>query len=571
MSWNRRCFLVSAGAAATSICTLSSHSGAAAAANVAPDTPPDLQSLIDQERQRILATLASEGISGAAVCLIHNGKPAWIEGFGLTDGRSGRNVSPSTIFNIESTSKNVTAVAVLLAVQRGMLDLDRPISAYLPDFKVHSRFEQRPERRITLRLLLSHRAGFTHEAPVGNNFDPSFPDFEAHVRSISQTWLRYPVGQRYSYSNLGFDLAGYILQTVEQMPFADCLKRRVFDPLGMPDSTASYEEYAQRTDRAVGHQKGHDTVPLRIPLIPSGGVYTSARDMASFLMFHLNQGSVEGRAILDEGLWKEMHSFSFGGNYSLGIGRAELRYGDTPIRMLNHNGGGFGFGCVFNIYPEAGLAWSVLFNDVADAGYQVGVELQSKILIRQYGEQKPRLPVQDLSAIDPPAAELEKFVGNWKGRSFGGDIKIEKGSLGLQLGPTFIPLRFTSPGDFYIPLPAPRGESLMFRYFAGRENLPAYLESSVGDASLNYNDGPNDLPGQDKKAWHAYLGDYTIEIWGKPLQQVRIHRKNGYLYLNDFRLIAEFEPGLFFTSDGEAVDFRHTPPTWRSVRLVRAA
>jgi CubicO group peptidase (beta-lactamase class C family) len=570
MSWNRRCFMVSAGAAAASISTLPANSSPAAPATVGLDAPPDLQSLIDAERQRLLATLAKEGIAGAAVCLIHEGKPAWVEGFGSTDAQSAAKVTTGTIFNIESTSKNFTTVAILLAVQQGLLDLDQPISAYLPDFRVHSRFERRPESKITLRLLLSHRAGFTHEAPVGNNYDAAFADFETHARSISQTWLRYPVGQRYEYSNLGFDLAGYILQTVAKMPFAQCLKRSVFEPLGMSDSTASPEEYAQRSDRAVGHQKGYDAVPSRIPLIPSGGVYTSARDMAAYLMFHLNQGQVDGKAILDERLWKQMHGFSFGGNYSLGIARAELRYGDTPIRLLNHNGGGFGFGCVFNIYPQAGLAWAVLFNDVADPGYQIGAPLQRALLTRQYGEQKARLPVKDLSTIEPLPADLEKFVGNWRGRAFRADIKIQNGSLGIPFGTIFAPLRFTSPGDLFIAQPVPLGESLQLRYFPGREAQPAYLEASTGDASLNYNDGPQDLPGQERKAWDAYLGDYTIQIWGKPSQQVRIHRKNGYLYLDDFRLIVEFEPGLFFASDGEAVDFRHTPATWRNVRLIRS-
>ncbi len=64
---------------------------------------------------------------------------------------------------------------------------------------------------------------------------------------------------------------------------------------------------------------------------------------------------------------------------------------------------------------------------------------------------------------------------------------------------------------------------------------------------------------------------YEIYVWGKPSQQVKIHVKNGYLYLDETRLIVEFKPGLFFTSDGEAVDFRNTPPTWRNIRLIQAS
>jgi CubicO group peptidase (beta-lactamase class C family) len=539
------------------------------------NSPPDLQSLIDQERERILEILKKDDIPGAAVCLHYRGKPLWIEGFGVTDRQSGRKVGTSTIFSIQSMSKNVTATAIMLAVQHGLLDLDKPIIMYLPDFAVQSRFEQAPERKMTLRLLLSHRAGFTHEAPIGNNFDPAFPDFETHVKSISQTWLRYPVGERYSYSNLGIDLAGYILQTVSNKPFADCVKSLVFDPLGMSDSTASTDEYVDRADRAVGHAKGYTEVPLKTPLIPSGGVYTSARDMAAYLTFHLNKGKFDGMTILEEGLWREMHGFSLGGDYSLGVVRAELRYGDTPIRLLTHIGGGFGFGSVFRLFPQAELGWIVLFNRQADvgyslgAGYSLGDELQSAILTRQYGEQRPRLPMQDLSAIDLPATETEKFIGNWRGRYFSGDIKLKDGELGMQVGPAFWPLKFSSPKDVFMPLPRPQGEALTAEYFPESKGRTAYFLSPIGETNLDYNDGPHDTPGPDRKEWDAYLGDYAIYVWGKLAQHVKVYRKNGYLYFGELRLIVEEEPGLFFTCTGEAVDFRTAPVSARNIRLGR--
>ena len=86
-------------------------------------------------------------------------------------------------------------------------------------------------------MLLSHTAGFTHEAPVGNNYEPEPGDFDAHVRSISDTWLRFPVGTGYAYSNLGIDLAGYILEQVADKPFATVMHDSLLAPLGMDHST----------------------------------------------------------------------------------------------------------------------------------------------------------------------------------------------------------------------------------------------------------------------------------------------------------------------------------------------
>jgi CubicO group peptidase (beta-lactamase class C family) len=556
-------------AAAASICALPRR--ASSASGTTPvEAPPVLQPLIDRERKNILATMAKEDIPGAAVCLIYEGKPAWIEGFGVTDRHSNRRIGLDTIFSIQSTSKNITATAIMLAVQRGLLDLDKPITTYLPNFAVHSRFEETPEQKITLRHLLSHRAGFTHEAPIGNNYDPAFSDFEAHVHSISKTWLRYPVGERYRYSNLGVDLVGYILQTVSNMPFAQCVRTTIFDPLGMSDTTAATDVYAQRTNRALGHETGYETVPLRIPLIPSGGVYTSARDMAAYCSFHLNKGKAGGKPVLEERLWNEMHSFSLGGSYSLGIAGGELRFGDTDIRMLNHNGGGFGFGCVYRLYPQAKLAWVALFNRPVGAAYQLGGGLTDKILTRRYGEQKARIAIKDLSPIELPQEKLRGFVGNWIGRGLTTDLKLENGTLDMQLGHDVVPVRFTSPVDMFIPDKRPSDDAVRLQYFPSQNGETAHLESLLGDTNLDYNDGPNDVPGPNKKEWNAHCGGYVIDVWGKPSQQVKIHSKNGYLYLDAIRLIVEFEPGLFFTSDGEAVDFRHPEPTWGNIRLQRA-
>jgi CubicO group peptidase (beta-lactamase class C family) len=531
-----------------------------------PDTMvPQGEPLIAAERSRILEAMTKEDISGVGVCLIRDGEPVWVEGLGVTDRRSNRSVSVDTIFSIQSTSKNITAVATLLAVQHGLLDLDTPIGEYLADFSVHSRFDAAPQAKITLRLLVSHRAGLTHEAPVGNNYAPEFPDFEAHVRSISETWLRYPVGERYRYSNLGFDLAGYIVQLRTRIPFAEWVRTVVFEPLGMLDSTVATEVYVRRKNRAVGHVKGYASVPLKTPLIASGGVYTSTRDMAAYMRFHLNRGKVGSRVILTEDLWEEMHGFTLGGDYGLGVIRQELRYGNTPVRLLTHQGGGFGFGCVFDYCPEAQLAWVALFNRPADAAYRFGKELVDSLLAQRFGTQRPRLPVQDLAPIELPADRLAHFVGNWVGREFVREISISNGTLGMQMGAAFMPVKFLSSTAVFTA--TDDGNAVLYDYDAARNDEPAHLECFVGEISLDYNDGPRDGAGPDKPSWAPFEGEYRIDHWGKPSMGVTVHRQNGWLYLNHIRLIVEFEPGLFFTSDGEAVDFRSPVPTWRNVRL----
>lgn len=527
----------------------------------------ELRRLIDEERKAIRAAMVKENIPGAAICLIRDGKPAWIEGFGVTDDKSSRAIGLETIFSIQSTSKNMTATAIMLAVQRGLLDLDKPITNYLPDFRVNSCFEDKPHERMTLRYLLAHRAGFTHEAPIGNNADLSIPNFEAYIRSISDTWLRFPVGDRFRYSNLGFDLAGFILQTVMRRPFADCLKSLLFDPLGMRNSTADSDDYVQRSNRALGHIDGYETRARALPFVPAGGVYASPRDLASYLQFHLNKGRSGEHSLLNESLWEEMHSFPFSGGYSLGVTGWKLRFGKTDLLTLHHNGGGSGFGCVFRFYPEAQLGLGVLFNRGSGSAYKWGESLVNEILTRRYGAYQSRVRIEDLPAAKVAPESLGEFVGNWLGRESSTEFRIKDGLI-IKGENGDVPVHFTSPREMAIANKGPGGNTLQLTYFPA-ERTTAHIESAFSFGHLDYNDGPNDPPGPNREEWNAFLGTYWVYFWNKPAYQVIIHRQNGYLYLDGIRLVNEFEPGLFFTSDGEAVDFRKGVPTWKNTPLRR--
>lgn len=529
-----------------------------------------LASLIDAERAAIRAGMAEGEIGAAAVCLVHRGAPAWTEGFGRTAGAGGQPVGPDTIFSIQSTSKNFTAVAVLLAVQEGLLDLDLPISRYLPGFSVRSRFEESAQERITLRHLLGHRAGFTHEAPVGNNYEPASPSFAAHVRSIADTWLRFPVGDRYRYSNLGYDLAGYILEQKVGLSYAEWLRQKLFAPLGMRDSTADPAVYTRVANRAVGTHRGYAAVPLVTPLVASGGVWTSARDMAAYLTFLVAGGVWRGRQILARDLWTDMHGFGLGGDYSLGVIREERRYGSTPVRLLSHRGGGFGFGCEFVYCPEAELGWAALFNRPALAGYRFGNGLVDRLLVARFGERAPRLPAAALAPIRPLARQMNGLVGSYVGRNLRGEISVSEGGVRFRHDGTDadVPLSMTSTEDMFTV--NADGETTTYRYYPPTSALPAHLECSRGEASLDYNDGPGDPAGPDKPEWDRYVGQYRVDQWGRPSIDVAVERRRGYLFLNGIRLIVEKETGLFFTSDGEAVDFRPSVPTWRSLLLRRS-
>lgn len=467
---------------------------------------PQMRKLIDEYRSSIPTTMKKHNIPGLSIALVDNKCTLWAAGFGYADWDGETIVTHDTIFSIQSMSKTFTATSVMFAVQDGLVDLDTPITEYLPDFKVNSRFEENPEKKITLRHLLSHTAGFTHEAPVGNNFDTIFPSFEKHTESISDTWLKFRVGERYSYSNLGIDLTGHILKFRSGKSFEQYMNEKIFDPLEMPSSSIDKDVIRETKNRALGHQQHVKIVPVDIPMVAAGGVYTNAMELAKFVRFHLNKGRVNSMSILDEKLLEEMYTVrSPSRGYGLGIavGRGHDSY------FLAHGGGGFGFLTYMIWYPEYGIGAVVLTNTTE---HPLQGKISNTIL----------------------------------------DRMIEKGIVKRHIGTKAT----------FNPFP-----------------IDATMATKDGAEPQN---GTEHEPSPYKHAWKKYIGKYRYLINGSelklyakiavalgyPANIVKIHKKDGNLYLHD-EVLDEHLPGLFFTPSGEAIDFRGPVPTWRNIKLKK--
>jgi CubicO group peptidase (beta-lactamase class C family) len=527
---------------------------------------PAIARLIDSLRGEIPGRMKEKSLPGLAIALLDRDGIVWAEGFGQTQRTGGRPVDTATIFSIQSMSKTVTATTVLTAVRDGKVDLDAPITTYLPDFTVHSRWEANPERRMTLRILLSHHAGFTHEAPMGNNFDPGFPSFEVYAKSISQTWLRYPVGQRYSYSNLGIDLSGYTLQVVSGRPFPEYVRAQLLEPLGMKRSSFDWAWTRNEPNRAVGHASKFARVPLEFGLIPSGGFYTSVADLSKFVQLHLNRGRVGGRQLIPEQLLDQMGSIQLPvagqvEGYGLGLGRYR-RYGST---FYNHNGGGFGFLTHMSWYPDWGIGLIVLTNSTDnDLSSRFPNEIIDRVVFASLGRVPPAQPASvELETGSLAAGPGRGWLGSYIGRGFTATVTNQGDTLGVDLGGRFRPLQMVSDSTGYAGT-----ERLPIRFVRRADGRPDRLILVLSGDQLDYNDGPNDPPGLDRGDWARYEGEYQFVVWNQDTTTNRVSRKNGYLYFNDLKL-EEYQPGLFFTSTGEALDLRGNPPTWRNVKLWR--
>jgi len=527
------------------------------------------EAIVTSIEEELIDMFTEKSVPGAAMAVVENKEILWEKVYGHLDGEDSGLVLENTIFSIQSMTKSFTALAVLMAVQDGLVDIDTPISEYLPDFTINSIYDDNPEKIITLRHLLSHSAGLVHEAPFGSNHDDRY-DFTQHIESISKTWLRYPVGYRYSYSNLGIDLAGYILQVLSGKTYALYVREKVLDPIGMVNSSLDMEIISQEKNRAIGHAMNR-TPPLRIPMIPAGGLYTSIRDMAKYLQFHLNKGVVNDRRVLRADLMELMHTIQFAHSgqrfgYCLGLIRDPV----SDSYGIYHAGGGYGFTSIMLMFPEKKLGVVLLTNKEEESAIWALRSLVKRTISEKYGPTSVQESgTEQMRELDPEDPRVQAAVGRY-GDEHGYVIQFKNDALGLQTGQNvFYPLTFYDDGGDLVGMYGNYSEVRFLPSYNGRRGAMILIDRRLSNTNFNikdFNDCLTDPPGPNKTHWSEFLGEYELLQNGHPIGSFNVTVRNGHLYAAECKCM-EHRPGLFFTYEGETIDFRSNLPMALSIRI----
>ncbi len=484
---------------------------------------PKIGVIVEEFRSSVPGRMKKGGVSAAALALIDDQGILWTEGFGRTGGKPSRLVTPDTPFLVCGMSKLITATTVMLAVQDGLVSLDEPITTYLPEFKINSRYEEHPERKITLRRLLNFTAGLPVETPLGNYFEPSSTAlFEDHVKSLFGTWLVCPVGSSFYQSGASSDLATYIVQRVTGRPFEQYLMEKPLAPLGMANSTADRNAILKDHDRAIGHIGGISKMAAVYPALGAGGVYSTARDMARFVQLHINRGIIDGHRLLDESLMDVIHSPAGTARtdpnvyYGLGV-FLDKRSPERTETLLWHDGWGFGFASLMHWYPEYGIGTVVLTNEMPNSALaDLGLTLTDKLI-------KDKVIAKRFPWKEP---DVSHRVGPWWGWSG------------------------------HVPTPYDRA----WRRYEGTHSL-RFSEYSL--------------------EWWAHL---AVLIVGRDefTPRIKVREKDGFLCVTESKFfeqvsgfrsvdekLQEVKPGVFATKGGGTLDFTQAVPTWRNYRLER--
>jgi CubicO group peptidase (beta-lactamase class C family) len=258
----------------------------------------------------LLYPLRFADIPGGVVVIVRDGQVVTERGFGYADLEARTPVDPkSTLFRPGSVSKLITWTAVMQQVQAGKIDLDADVNRYL-DFEIPAR----NGKPITMRNLLTHTAGF--EETLKNLYAKDAKTLLT-LGDYLKSWTPHRIfdpGEQAAYSNYGAALAGYIVERVSGESFNKYVARRIFDPLGMTQSTF---QQPLPQNLASHMAKGYIEAakqPQSFELLnvaPAGSLSTTGDDMAKFMMAHLAEGTYGGAQILEPQTTRLMHQQSF--------------------------------------------------------------------------------------------------------------------------------------------------------------------------------------------------------------------------------------------------------------------
>ncbi len=348
-----------------------------AAAFAAPPAVDTAKAGMDAERlARIPARMKSyveKGTIAGAVTLVgRHGAIASFEAAGYQDIESKKPMRTDTVFQIMSMTKPVTGVAVMILLEEGKLALNDPVEKYLPEFHGQWLIGQRdektqslkkPSRLITIRDLMTHTSGMgdypdgIKDLPVKKN-----RTLAEAVAIVSQRPLEFEPGTRWLYSNTGLNTLGRIVEVVADKPFDQFVVDRICKPLGMKDTLFTpppqmYDRIATVYNLKDGKLSKADVDHYNRNskfVRASGGLFSTASDMARFYQMMLNGGALDGQRILSRASVEVMtavHTGSIktgGPGMGWGLTWAVVRDGEGTLNMQSE--GAYGHGGALGTY-----------------------------------------------------------------------------------------------------------------------------------------------------------------------------------------------------------------------------
>jgi len=495
--------------------------------------------------------LAEVGAPGMTLALADRKGLLRASEYGFADVKAGIKVSPQTLFEIGSISKSFVAIVVLQLAEEGKLDLNKPVTSYLPWLKIESKFSP-----FTTHHLLSHTSGLsgvplllrTAGTTLGVSFEP---------------------GTNWVYSNIGYGLLGFLIEAVDKKPFADAMRQRVFNPLGMNSSSPVISnEIRERVAVGYAPLQSDRPFPIRGKLgeapwieVPeaAGSIAATASDMGNYLQMLLNSGvGTKGRVLSEKSFalfTKPVIKSPFRGedaSYAYGLWVSE----NNGHKLLRHTGGMVAFSSVMYVDMTEGLAAFASANAARlPGGYRpipvvrYALGLLSAAAAGQ--ELPPAPPPLPLPTVVKNAADYAGTFTLQSSSAPADDKKLVLISGGdqliLQHAGSRVALEPAGPDAFLVKHP----DFELFTLRFGREK-ELVTEAFHGTSWWTNERYSGSKQFEYPKGWDAFTGHFHSDSpW---YGSVRIVIRKGQILIGGDQPLVEVSPGVFRFDDDAGVD-----------------
>lgn len=326
------------------------------------DTIDDFTRNLDERLPHLMKQYSVPGVS---IALVREGQLVWSSAYGYADLEQKRRMTVEAVYRVESISKPLTAWGVMRLVERGLVDLDAPVQQYLGNWVLPE--SQYALQDVTVRRLLSHNAGM----PLGS-FNLEFPP-QGHIPSLrahlsQEAHLVKEPGLGFLYANTGFNLLELLVESVTGQEFAAYMDQEVLKPLGMQNSSFTWDE-AFNPVIPTGYDLKGKPVPLYVyPSKASGGLFATVEDIARFTSAGITGAHTSNQTVLDEESLRMLHTPQVNVSGIYGVVSDAYGFGHFIENLSNgeqavwHGGQGHGWMTHFHLFPESGDAIVLLTN-----------------------------------------------------------------------------------------------------------------------------------------------------------------------------------------------------------------
>lgn len=409
----------------------------------------------------ILDLMAYQGIPGLSIAIVQNDAMVYANCFGVKNIETSEPLTINTIFHLASISKSFVAPAILKLASEKKLNLEDPITYYFSN----STITNGDFSKVKIKYLLNHTSGVM--SMDDHHWDkPEFDDnsLERYVQTRVIKILSKP-GEKFNYSDIGYELLAYVIEKVSGMSFEEYLKITFFNPLNMSRTTFLKPDFPDSA-YASPHVFDYDSCSVKKSLYypysrkhaASSTLQSTVIDMAKYAMFNLNKGVLAKKRFLTTDAYKVLWDTAAKANWSdlyKYYGAGWFTGTHDGRKVIHHSGNDNGFRAAFLLVPEEKIGIIITSNFYNARVFDLGPAIID-ILVK---EEQKAIPLAD---------DINEFVGTYcKDSLF---VKVYKENNKLYL------LNNT---EIDCLTPAPYKGALVGKYLNGKHDIPYYDNSNM--------------------------------------------------------------------------------------------